>query len=58
MKSQFISELDGFLSDVNSTVIIMGATNRQNSIDDAILRRLTFKRAVGLPVAECRRVFD
>jgi len=40
MKAEFMSLWDGLLSADSSRVIILGATNRPNDIDPAILRRL------------------
>ncbi|KAI6182945.1 Mitochondrial sorting-like protein [Aphelenchoides bicaudatus] len=48
MKAQFMSLWDGFSSGDNA-VIIMGATNRPNDVDAAILRRMPIKFHVQLP---------
>lgn len=40
MKAQFMSFWDGLSTDPNCTVIIMGATNRPQDLDRAILRRM------------------
>ncbi|EMR08148.1 hypothetical protein PNEG_03585 [Pneumocystis murina B123] len=40
IKAEFMSMWDGFSTDENSRVIIIGATNRPNDIDEAILRRM------------------
>uniref|UniRef100_A0A914NP37 AAA+ ATPase domain-containing protein n=1 Tax=Meloidogyne incognita TaxID=6306 RepID=A0A914NP37_MELIC len=42
MKTQFMALWDGFAQSVNS-VIIIGATNRPEDLDSAVLRRLPFR---------------
>lgn len=49
MKAQFMSQWDGLLSESSCDVIIMGATNRPNDIDRAILRRLPCRFHIDLP---------
>lgn len=49
MKAQFMSLWDGFSSS-DHAVIIMGATNRPDDVDAAILRRMPTKFLVQLPV--------
>ncbi|KAN0036932.1 hypothetical protein ACTFIV_002255 [Dictyostelium citrinum] len=48
-KSILLQLWDGFNSSGNDKVIIMGATNRPNSIDSAFLRRLPKRIKVDLP---------
>lgn len=49
MKAQFMSLWDGLLSQQSCDIIIMGATNRPQDIDRAILRRLPCRFKIGLP---------
>jgi ATPase family AAA domain-containing protein 1 len=48
MKTQFMALWDGFAQSVNS-VIIIGATNRPEDLDSAVLRRLPFRINVPKP---------
>lgn len=48
MKAQFLSLWDGFSSGENA-VFIMGATNRPNDVDNAILRRMPTRLHIKLP---------
>ncbi|CAG9763360.1 unnamed protein product [Ceutorhynchus assimilis] len=54
MKAQFMSLWDGLNSDANCTVIIMGATNRPQDLDRAILRRMPATFHVPMPNAAQR----
>jgi len=59
VKAEFMTHWDG-LTSANSTgqqqrICILGATNRIQDIDEAILRRLAKKFAVSLPTAPQRR---
>ncbi|XP_070171648.1 outer mitochondrial transmembrane helix translocase [Polyergus mexicanus] len=54
MKAQFMSLWDGLITDPDCTVIIMGATNRPQDLDKAILRRMPATFHVGLPSEEQR----
>ncbi|XP_014482713.1 PREDICTED: ATPase family AAA domain-containing protein 1-B isoform X1 [Dinoponera quadriceps] len=49
MKAQFMSLWDGLITDPSCTVIIMGATNRPQDLDRAILRRMPATFHIGLP---------
>ncbi|XP_022247979.1 ATPase family AAA domain-containing protein 1-B-like isoform X1 [Limulus polyphemus] len=49
MKAQFMSLWDGLITDPKCQVIIMGATNRPQDVDRAILRRMPAMFNVGLP---------
>lgn len=49
MKAQFMSLWDGLITDPTCTVIIMGATNRPQDLDRAILRRMPATFHIGLP---------
>lgn len=60
VKAEFMTHWDGLASSNTGTstpqrIMILGATNRPNDIDEAILRRMPKKFAVGLPDAEQRR---
>ncbi|CAI5660375.1 unnamed protein product [Oreochromis niloticus] len=50
MKAQFMSLWDGLETDHQCQVIIMGATNRPDDMDPAILRRMPTKIHIKLPV--------
>lgn len=54
MKTQFMALWDGFASTDNA-VIIIGATNRPEDVDDAILRRLPYKVHVPKPDVTARQ---
>uniref|UniRef100_A0A667ZLA2 Outer mitochondrial transmembrane helix translocase n=1 Tax=Myripristis murdjan TaxID=586833 RepID=A0A667ZLA2_9TELE len=50
MKAQFMSLWDGLDTCTSSQVMVMGATNRPQDVDPAILRRMPTTFHVGLPV--------
>uniref|UniRef100_A0A8C7G2B5 Outer mitochondrial transmembrane helix translocase n=1 Tax=Oncorhynchus kisutch TaxID=8019 RepID=A0A8C7G2B5_ONCKI len=50
MKAQFMSLWDGLETGASSQVMVMGATNRPQDLDPAILRRMPTTFHVGLPV--------
>ena len=52
LKAEFMTLWDGLLS--NGRVMIIGATNRMNDIDDAFLRRLPKRFLISLPGIEQR----
>ncbi|EGN97920.1 hypothetical protein SERLA73DRAFT_109203 [Serpula lacrymans var. lacrymans S7.3] len=53
MKAEFMTSWDGLLSG-SDQIMVLGATNRPNDIDPAILRRMPKRFAVGLPNADQR----
>ncbi|XP_044738374.1 outer mitochondrial transmembrane helix translocase-like isoform X2 [Chrysoperla carnea] len=55
MKAQFMSLWDGLITDPNCTVIVMGATNRPNDLDQAILRRMPATFHIALPILGQRK---
>lgn len=55
MKTQFMMLWDGLSTNSNSTVIVMGATNRPQDLDKAIMRRMPAQFHIGLPT-EIQRV--
>ncbi|XP_016101170.1 ATPase family AAA domain-containing protein 1-A isoform X2 [Sinocyclocheilus grahami] len=54
MKAQFMSLWDGLDTNASSQVMVMGATNRPQDVDAAILRRMPTTFHVGLPNAAQR----
>lgn len=56
LKSEFLIQFDGVMSNPDDRVIIMGATNRPQELDDAVLRRMVKRIYVPLPDADVRRV--
>ncbi|VDO00427.1 unnamed protein product [Rodentolepis nana] len=54
MKTQFMALWDGLLSETESRILVIGATNRPCDLDSAILRRLPYKVQVPLPNAAQR----
>ncbi|XP_043475435.1 outer mitochondrial transmembrane helix translocase [Leptopilina heterotoma] len=55
MKAQFMSLWDGLITDPSCTIIIMGATNRPQDLDRAILRRMPATFHIGLPDEQQRK---
>lgn len=54
MKGQFMALCDGLLTDRSSQVVLLGATNRRDAIDPAILRRLPLQFPINLPTTAQR----
>jgi len=56
MKAEFMTLWDGLLSSTDR-ILVLGATNRPNDIDSAILRRMPKRFSVGLPdVAQRQKI--
>ncbi|XP_076853986.1 outer mitochondrial transmembrane helix translocase [Brachyhypopomus gauderio] len=55
MKAQFMSLWDGLETGANTQVMVMGATNRPQDVDPAILRRMPTTFHLGLPNAVQRQ---
>ncbi|KAH8488500.1 hypothetical protein H0E87_024245 [Populus deltoides] len=56
LKSEFLIQFDGVTSNPNDLVIVIGATNKPQELDDAVLRRLVKRIYVPLPDGNVRRV--
>ncbi|KAF7459001.1 ATPase, AAA family protein [Cryptosporidium felis] len=54
LKNQFLQMIDGVQSDMSKIVVVIGATNRPDILDDAALRRLSKRVLVPLPDLSCR----
>lgn len=55
LKSEFLIQFDGVMSNDEDRVVIMGATNRPQEIDDAVRRRLVKRIYVPLPNMSTRK---
>ncbi|OWM72906.1 spastin isoform X2 [Punica granatum] len=56
LKSEFLIQFDGVTSNRNDLVIVIGATNKPQELDDAVLRRLVKRIYVPLPDESVRRL--
>ncbi|KAI3942340.1 hypothetical protein MKW92_041477 [Papaver armeniacum] len=56
LKSEFLIQFDGVTSNSNDLVIVIGATNKPQELDDAVLRRLVKRIYVPLPDESVRRM--
>lgn len=55
IKTQFMSLWDGIITDPNCQIMIVGATNRPQDVDAAILRRMPCQFKIGKPAKEQRK---
>ncbi|KAK7112183.1 hypothetical protein V1264_011672 [Littorina saxatilis] len=55
IKTQFMSFWDGLMTDPECKVMVMGATNRPQDVDAAILRRMPSMFHIGVPGAAQRK---
>ncbi|GAA6019256.1 hypothetical protein JCM10207_005055 [Rhodosporidiobolus poonsookiae] len=55
MKAEFMTLWDGLTTNNDTRILVLGATNRPNDIDSAILRRMPKRFAIRLPDAAQRR---
>ncbi|GLT39503.1 hypothetical protein SLA2020_136900 [Shorea laevis] len=56
LKSEFLIQFDGVTSNPDDLVIVIGATNKPQELDDAVLRRLVKRIYVPLPDENVRRL--
>ncbi|CAM8923864.1 unnamed protein product [Rhodiola kirilowii] len=56
LKSEFLVQFDGVTSNSDDLVIVIGATNKPQELDDAVLRRLVKRIYVPLPDENVRRL--
>ncbi|XP_039056676.1 ATPase family AAA domain-containing protein 1-B-like [Hibiscus syriacus] len=54
MKTEFMTLWDGFSTDQNARVMVLGATNRPTELDEAILRRFSQVFEIGKPDCDDR----
>ncbi|KAJ6851225.1 uncharacterized protein M6B38_261140 [Iris pallida] len=56
LKSEVLVQFDGVTSNQNDLVIVIGATNKPQELDDAVLRRLVKRIYIPLPDGSVRRL--
>ena len=57
IKTEFLVQLDGAGTNADDNILIIGATNRPQEIDDAFVRRLNKRLYIPLPNKESRKEF-
>ncbi|KAL5009377.1 hypothetical protein ScPMuIL_014958 [Solemya velum] len=56
LKTEFLVQFDGVGGNADDRILIMGATNRPQELDDAVLRRFTKRVYVSMPGKETRKI--
>ncbi len=57
IKTEFLCQMDGANTNANERILLIGATNRPQELDDAALRRFVKKLYIPLPNGFGRRQF-